>query len=97
MAISRAQKEMAVEKLQNAATSARTVVFVRFNTVTVEEANELRGVCETEGVGYMVAKKTLIRKVFENMNYGGEFVCFLNCYRIESHKHNGPRTCCGIL
>ena len=72
MAISRTKKETVVEALRAAVREAETVVFVRFSGVTVEEADALRTACASEGVGYMVAKKTLIRKAFEDAGVTGE-------------------------
>lgn len=71
MAISRSKKEATVEKLKTAIAGATTVVFVHFDKVTSEEANALRGVCDHEGVGYLVAKKTLIRRAFEQVSFEG--------------------------
>ena len=64
MAITREQKKTITAKLRDIVENARTIVFVRFSGVTSEEANALRTACAAEGVGYMVAKKTLIRRVF---------------------------------
>lgn len=71
MAISRTKKEAVVEQLKNIFDTAQTIVFVQFDTVTAEEANALRGVCADEGVGYFVAKKTLIRKAFADSSFDG--------------------------
>lgn len=64
MAISRTKKEAVIERLKGIFDVAQTIVFVQFDKVTAEEANALRGVCVDEDVGYLVAKKTLIRKAF---------------------------------
>ena len=71
MAISRTKKVAVVGQLKTIFTDAKTVVFVQFDKVTAEEANTLRGVCADESVGYLVAKKTLIRKAFEDSSLGG--------------------------
>ena len=72
MAITRIKKEAVVEKLRDVFTGAQTIVFVQFDKVTSEEANTLRGVCVGEEVGYMVAKKTLIKKAFEDSSIKGD-------------------------
>lgn len=72
MAITRAKKEAVVEKLKSIFADVRTVVFVQFNKVTSEEVNALRGACADEEVGYVVAKKTLIKKAFENSDIEGD-------------------------
>ena len=71
MAISRTKKEAVVAQLKGIFDTAQTVVFVQFDKVTAEEANALRGVCADEGVGYFVAKKTLIRKAFADSSLDG--------------------------
>lgn len=72
MAITRTKKEAVVEKLKSIFADAQTIVFVQFNQVTAEEASALRGVCADEKVGYMVAKKTLIKKAFKNSGIEGD-------------------------
>ena len=72
MAISRTKKEAIIERLTGVFNDAKTVVFVQFDKVTAEEANALRGVCADEEVGYLVAKKTLIRKAFGDSSLEGE-------------------------
>ena len=71
MAISRTKKEAVVDRLKGIFDTARTVVFVQFDAVTAEEANVLRGVCADAGVGYLVAKKTLIRQAFADSSFAG--------------------------
>ncbi len=73
MAITRTKKESVVEKIKNIISDAHTVVFVRFDAVTSEEVNTLRGACDTEEVGYLVAKKTLIKKACGKADIDGEF------------------------
>lgn len=72
MAISKQKKEAVVEKLQNIFSDAQTVVFVQFDKVTAEEANDLRTACANEEVGYVVAKKTLMKKAFADSALDGE-------------------------
>ena len=72
MAITKTQKEAVIEKMKGVIDSAQTIVFVQFDKVTSEEANTLRTACHTEKVGYTVAKKTLIRKAFEESGFSGD-------------------------
>ena len=72
MALSREKKEAVVAQLQEIFATARTIVFVQFSGVTSEEANALRGVCAREGVGYLVAKKTLIQRAFTDSSLNGD-------------------------
>ena len=71
MAIPKSKKEAVVEQLKDIFTNAQTVVFVQFDKVTAEEANTLRDICANEEVGYLVAKKTLIRKAFTDSSIEG--------------------------
>lgn len=64
MAISKTKKEGIVAKLEQIKADAATIVFVRFNGLTVEESNGMRRELDSAGVGYFVAKKTLIKRVF---------------------------------
>ena len=73
MAISRTKKEAVVEKLKDIFSNAQTIVFVQFDKVTAEEANDLRGACADEEVGYVVAKKTLIKRAFADSALEGSF------------------------
>ena len=73
MAITREKKEQIVNKIKDIITSAKTIVFIHFKGVTSEEANDLRTACADENVGYFVAKKTLIKKAFEDAKIEGEF------------------------
>ena len=72
MALTRERKEAAVEKLKEATANAGSVVFVQFKGVTSEEANTLRSRCAEEEVGYLVAKKTLIRHALATSKIEGE-------------------------
>ena len=71
MAISRTKKAAVLKQLNTIFAEAQTIVFVQFDKVTAEEANTLRGVCADEEVGYVVAKKTLIRKAFDDSSFDG--------------------------
>lgn len=58
--------------LTDALAKAKTLVFVNYKGLTVAEANELRRKLTSEGVGYMVAKKTIIRRALDAAKYTGE-------------------------
>ncbi len=64
MAISRTKKEEIVAKLEGVKNEAATIVFVRFNGLTVAESNAMRRELQAAGVEYFVAKKTLLKRVF---------------------------------
>ncbi len=61
MAITRAKKEEIVAKVTDAVRKAKTLVFANFKGLTVAEVNELRRALRAQGVGYTVAKKSLLK------------------------------------
>ncbi len=64
MAISKTKKEEIVAKLEQIKEEAAAIAFVRFNGLTVDESNAMRRALDEAGVGYFVAKKTLLKRVF---------------------------------
>ena len=72
MAITKQKKQEIVTKLSDICKTAKTVVFVSFTKLGANEANELRAKCADESVGYCVAKKTLIKKVFGDASFEGD-------------------------
>ena len=73
MAITRTRKEETVAKLQDIAKSAKTIVFVHFKDITANEVNAMRSAFVAEGVGYTVARKTLIKRAFDGASFTGDF------------------------
>ncbi len=71
MAITKAKKGDIIAKLAGAFKTASSIVFVSFNKLTVKDASALRKSLKQEGVGYMVAKKTLIRRALAEQGYTG--------------------------
>ena len=72
MAITRQKKVEIVSKVTDALKDAQAVVFVKFHKLTVANANAMRRGLRGAGVGYTVAKKTLIRRVLADMKISGE-------------------------
>ncbi len=72
MAITKTKKKEIVEKAEKALKSAKTVVFVNFKGLKVADATALRKALREEGVGYMVAKKTLIKRALSGHKITGE-------------------------
>jgi large subunit ribosomal protein L10 len=62
MAVTRQKKEAILEKLQGIFKDAVTAVFVNFHGLTVHDVSEVRKALKGDGVGYTVAKKTLIKR-----------------------------------
>lgn len=72
MAITKQKKSEILAKVSAAVDGAKSVVFVNFHNLTVAEERDLRSKLRAEGVGYTVAKKSLIRKALEGRGITGE-------------------------
>ena len=70
MAITKAKKQTILTKLEEIKKNSDTVVFVNFKGVTVKDTTAMRRAMREAGVGYFVAKKTLLKRVFTG--YEGE-------------------------
>lgn len=72
MAITKAKKQDIVAKVSDALKSAVSVVFVGFNKITVADTSAMRKKLKAEGVGYYVAKKTLMKRALKEAGYEGD-------------------------
>lgn len=63
MAITKAKKQDILAKLERIKNEAEALVFVQFSGMTVGDTTAMRAKLREEGVGYFVAKKTLIKRV----------------------------------
>ena len=66
------QKKEVYEKLAVIARENTGLAFVNFRGMTVAEITKARRTLREKGVGYFVAKKTLIRKALSDAKVGGE-------------------------
>jgi large subunit ribosomal protein L10 len=64
MALTKEKKKEIYATLSDAIKKNPSVVFVNFHKLNVAGATELRRALRASGVGYVVAKKTLIKKAF---------------------------------
>ncbi len=71
MAITKAQKKEIAAKLDKAL-AAKTVVFVSFKELGVEDNNVLRKALKQNDADYMVAKKTLLKRAMDAASADGE-------------------------
>ena len=71
MAITKTKKQEVVARIKDALSSAVSVVFVHFKGLSVADTSAMRRTLREEGVGYYVAKKTLIRRVLSESGYTG--------------------------
>lgn len=65
MAITKKHKEQIVAKLVEDLGKTKSVVFADFQGLKMPEIEELRSKCLEEGIGYTVAKKTLLNLALE--------------------------------
>lgn len=71
MAITKAKKETILAKLESIKDSAKSIVFVGFKGLPVADSTAMRAKLRENGVGYFVAKKTLMHRVLDGA-YTGE-------------------------
>jgi large subunit ribosomal protein L10 len=73
MPITKQKKAEIVQRLQREVVTTPAAVFVNFHGLKVSEATELRKGLRSEGVGLLVAKKTLIRRAWDEQLPKGEW------------------------
>ncbi len=71
MAISKGKKQEILQKLDAVRKSAETMVFVKFTGLKGVDATLMRRTLRERGVGYIVAKKTLMERVLGEGGYTG--------------------------
>lgn len=64
MAITKAKKEVILEKLTKVKEESDAIVFVSFKGLSVADTTAMRAQMRQNGVGYFVAKKTLMKRAF---------------------------------
>lgn len=72
MAITKEKKHAIVSSFADILANAQSVVFVKFDKLTVKDAQELRRQLRASGVGYKVGKKTLLKRALADHGYAGE-------------------------
>ena len=65
MAITKEKKTEILARLETIKKDSDSIVFVNFKGMAVEDSTPMRAKLREEGVGYFVAKKTLIAKAFD--------------------------------
>ncbi|MCI0565587.1 50S ribosomal protein L10 [bacterium] len=71
MAVTREKKAEIYKNVQEAVRGAESVVFVNFHGLKVNETAALRKTLKGKEVGYLVAKKTLVKKVLDDLGIKG--------------------------
>jgi len=72
MAITKQKKSEILKKVEEIAKGAKSIAFVHFKGLTVADTTAMRKALRVAGVGYTVAKKTLVRKALEAKKFEGE-------------------------
>ena len=72
MAISKEKKEKIYIGVKDAVEKAKSIVFVNFHGLGVSETTRLRRKLKEEGITYVVAKKTLIKRALSDAKPEGE-------------------------
>lgn len=70
MAITKAKKEVILSKLVGIKDEADSIVFVHFNKLPVKDSTLMRTALREKGVGFLVAKKTLMKRAFDGAYEG---------------------------
>ncbi len=71
MAKTKEQKKQILDNLIEKISKAKSIVFTKFNGLTVKENEELRNKLRAEGGEYYVAKKTLMNLAFKDKQISG--------------------------
>lgn len=71
MAITKAKKTDILAKVEEALKDAVSVVFVNFKGLSVADTSAMRKSLKKDGVGYYVAKKTLVKRALTSAGYEG--------------------------
>ena len=72
MAINKQKKIEIVDKLTKAVKDAASFVFVNFHGLTVTESTKLRKELKSKNIGYVVSKKTLLKRALDTIKAEGE-------------------------
>jgi large subunit ribosomal protein L10 len=72
MPISKNKKKEIIEKVSDLLKSAKSIVFFNFKGFNVKSTIEMRRALRESKVGYMVAKKTLAKRAFDEAKIEGE-------------------------
>ena len=70
MAITKEKKQAILAKLDDIKTTSDSIVFVNFNELGGNDTVDMRAKLRETGVGYFVAKKTLIKRSFDGVFEG---------------------------
>lgn len=72
MAITKAKKQEIIAHVADILNSSKSVTFVNFHKVSVLDMTDVRKQLRSQGVGFYVAKKTLMKLALEKAGISGE-------------------------
>lgn len=72
MAITKTKKESVLAKITESLSGAVSVVFVNFKGLSVADTSAVRKTLKDDGIGYYVAKKTLVKRALKDAGYEGD-------------------------
>ncbi len=72
MPITKEQKKETLDQIKGAVKDSSSVVFVNFHGLNVADSSEMRRALRANNVGYLVAKKTLIKKALEDQSIASD-------------------------
>jgi large subunit ribosomal protein L10 len=72
MAVSKAKKGEILSKIKKVVSDAKTIVLVNFHGMTMPDTASVRKDLKSKGANFLVAKKTLTRKVLTEGGFQGE-------------------------
>lgn len=72
MPLTRKEKEVVAEKLKSATAAKGSIVFVNFRGLKVSESNVMRRELKKRGIGFTVAKKTLLARALKEHSVAGD-------------------------
>ncbi len=77
MALSKNKKKDILESLKKIVKDSKSLVFVNFHGLGSNDTNIVRKGLNEKKVGYVVAKKTLVKLALKDASYAGEIPTFL--------------------
>lgn len=72
MPLKKEQKKEISKSISDKISSAESTVFVKFGQLTVADSNAMRKNLRDQGVGYVVSKKTLLKRALADSKIAGE-------------------------
>jgi large subunit ribosomal protein L10 len=72
MPVSKEKKQQIWQDVNSALDAKGSIVFANFHGLTVADTTTLRKHMRTEGVSYLVAKKSIVKKILRERNVSGE-------------------------